>query len=239
MAKVEEDMKAIWEARDMAFRKGESTAEFDEYLKTANAKLDELKAKEYEILNPSVVTLGDTFLNSFNGLDTKLQDFLGNALEGAISGDTSKITGGLENVGNFLVSGLQSFLSSAIPGVGGFVASAVGGIFNGIKSLIKAHNDKKKQKAETDKAINYAEMLAKAQAEAYNETLRKTKRSIAEEFGANSNSSVKALVDPQEKAIQKVVNYTQNNYSPKALSAKEIYRNNNRAINMLQQGVRV
>ena len=239
MAKVEEDMKAIWEARDMAFRKGESTAEFDEYLKTANAKLDELKAKEYEILNPSVVTLGDTFLNSFNGLDTKLQDFLGSALEGAISGDTSKITSGLENVSNFLVSGLQSFLSSAIPGVGGFVASAVGGIFNGIKSLIKAHNDKKKQKAETDKAISYAEMLAKAQAEAYNETLRKTKRSIAEEFGANSNSSVKALVDPQEKAIQKVVNYTQNNYSPKALSAKEIYRNNNRAINMLQQGVRV
>ena len=107
--------------------------------------------------------------------------------------------------------------------------------------IIKATNDKKKQKEETDKAITYAEMLAKAQAEAYNETLRKTKKSIADEFGGDISGGVKMLINPQSQAqaVQNVVNYTQNNYSPKALSAKEIYRNNNRAINMLQQGVRV
>ena len=185
--------------------------------------------------------LTDAFKNAFNGFDKTIQGFISKALEGAVSGDTSSITSGLEDVANFIVEGLQSILSSVWPGVGTIIAGVIGIIFNGIKMIIKATNDKKKQKEETDKAITYAEMLAKAQAEAYNETLRKTKKSIADEFGGDISGGVKMLINPQSQAqaVQNVVNYTQNNYSPKALSAKEIYRNNNRAINMLQQGVRV
>lgn len=177
----------------------------------------------------------DKLKAGFGGAGKQVEGLISGAFDSAISGDKSAITNALQSTGNFLVSGLQNVISTAIPGVGGFIASAVGGIFSGIKTLIANKKKKEEQQQETKTQIDYAEALAQAQANAYNSTLRRAKMSIAEELGRDINANIKAISTP---TATNVVNYTQNNYSPKALSAKEIYRNNNRAINMIQQGVR-
>lgn len=184
---------------------------------------------------------GDTFWDSlksaFGGGEGQMQSLVAGLFEGAITGDTSVIDNALNSVGDFLVSGLQSVISSSIPVVGGFLSAAVGGIYKGIKGLEQKRRQRQEERKEADRQIEYAELLAKAQAEAYTETIRQAKKGISQELGGVSSAGVKSLVEPVQQP-QNVVNYTQNNYSPKALSAKEIYRNNNRAINLLQQGVK-
>lgn len=239
IAQVTADMAEMARARDEAYRMGKPTAEFDNYYSNAYLKLEELKKKAQELANgEDGLTFGEQLTQGFNGFDGELQNVLAGAFTSAINGDTSALTGALQSTGDFLVNGLQNVLKTAIPGVGGFVASAVGGIFNGIKALIANKKQKQEERKELQKQIDYAEKLAQAQAETYNTTLRKAKRSIAQELASDSATNIRAIAQPATATPTNVVNYTQNNYSPKALSAKEIYRNNNRAINMIQQGVR-
>ena len=82
---------------------------------------------------------------------------------------------------------------------------------------------------------------AKATIEGYQDVVRKSRASIKQDLGKDIAESMAKVILPNSEtaAPQKVINYTQNNYSPKALSAKEIYRNNNRAINLLAAGARI
>lgn len=179
----------------------------------------------------------DALTSSFSGFDKKLQDLLGSALESAITGDSGPIKSGLNGVADFMVGGLQSYVTAALPGFGGFLAGAIGGIWRGIKTLFKGEADKSAQEM-TEDQLRYARDLAAAQSEAYVKSFKTARAGMSYNLGTGIRSTAGELVTGGAKA-GKVVNYTQNNYSPKALSAKEIYRQNNRAINLLAQGAAV
>lgn len=192
----------------------------------------------------------DSLKNSFAGGSNQIQGLLSAMMEGAVTGDSSGITSALSSVGDFLTSGLQSVLSSSIPVLGPFIGSLVGGLFKGIKSLFKKNETKQKEKEEKEKQLKemqeFGEKLAQAQIDGYNSAyetalnnLRTAKKTISEELnGGLSSISLTGAGNNAQANKGNVVYYTQNNYSPKALSAKEIYRNNNRAINMLTAGAR-
>ena len=237
--KVKNDIAAMNEERLQAWRRGEDTTYYDTVLANASAKLDELKQKRAELLTPPTEpTFVDSLLSSFDGLDVKLQGVLSSAISGIISGDTSALEGSLSGVGDFLVNGLSNFVSAKMPVFGGVLSSLIGGIWNGVKSLFK--KDEKKAINDTkETAKQTAKDYTKEILEGYTDVIRKSRASIKQELGKDIPEAMTKLILPNaEQGAQKVINYTQNNYSPKALTAAEIYRNNNRAINMLTAGAR-
>ena len=239
--KVTDDIAAMNAARLQAWRRGEDTSYFDTVLENASAKLDELKKKRDELLAPPATpTFADSLLSSFEGLSGQLQGVLASAISGAISGDTSALNNSLSGVGDFLVNGLQSFIAAKMPVLGGFIGSLIGGIWQGIKGLFKK-DEKESIEEHKLQARTLSADYAKATIEGYQDVVRRSRANIKQDLGKDIAESMAKVILPNSEnaAPQKVINYTQNNYSPKALSAKEIYRNNNRAINLLAAGARI
>lgn len=237
--KITQDIAAMNEERLQAWRRGEDTSYFDTVLANASNKLDELKQKRAELLAPTTEpTFIDSLLSSFDGFDTQLQGVLANAISGVISGDTTALNNSLNSVGDFLANGLSSFISAKMPIFGGVVNSLISGVWQGLKSLF--NRDNKTEYKESLQTVKKAGAdYASATIEGYTDVIRKSRASIKQELGKDIPEAMTKLILPNaEKGAQKVINYTQNNYSPKALTASEIYRNNNRAINMLTAGAR-
>lgn len=233
--KVTQDIAAMNEERLQAWRRGEDTSYFDTLLENASTKLDELKQKRAELLAPTTEpTFIDSLLQSFDGFDIQLQGVLANAISGVISGDTTALNNSLNSVGDFLVNGLSSFVRAKMPIFGGVVNSLISGVWQGLKSVFNRDN-----KTEYKESLQTVKKAGADYVSASIDVIRKSRASIKQELGKDIPEAMTKLILPNaEKGAQKVINYTQNNYSPKALTASEIYRNNNRAINMLTAGAR-